>query len=230
MVCLRRESSSIERLVGFTTVIILELLCVKSACAAVAPDTVQSGPKYLIFDAYEFARDNSVTHHSACGFTLGYPLGDSKFVYEWQRPLVSSVKFRDRLDKNRVTVTVPAMFFVVLPVGLVSTALTDDTSKILAAVTYAATPFGSHIGYRMSQYFTAYFGIVPDVLLFTEQDGIFIQNRLGVRFDTKAGFAFNLGIQQSDYWGFETPSESLPLGFYLGVSFAEREGGWDWRH
>jgi hypothetical protein len=81
-------------------------------------------------------------------------------------------------------------------------------------------PFGSHIGYRPIPEVTFYAGLIPDIILFTEDDGILVRAQAGVRFDTRKGLAFNVGVAKTTMFGFGDGSGNFPMGVSAGVSFA----------
>ncbi len=201
------------------------LLTLVTAPSAEAQYSYDFESNYGLIDLFEHAENDSLTVQSYGFFTVGMPLGKSKFVYEFQRPLTAGVKFENRDENGYVSATWLAAGCVLGVTAWTMVALGYDYEQIDRWAKYAMVPFGSHIGYRLNRWLTLYGGMIPEVLLFTESDGVIAQVRAGVRADLKMGLAVKVGIQKARYWGWEKPSRTFPAGFHIGITYAPTHGG-----
>ena len=190
-------------------------------------DTSDESPTYLIADIYGQSRDDSLFMQPSLGVTVGTPLyPGSRWVYEWQRPFLTGVNFKARPGKDRLTATTPVMFAVLLAAGGTGLAIGADSSSAFDIIKFALAPFGSHIGYQATSWLTAYAGVIPEFVLFTDNDGILFQTRLGLRLVGGDRIAINGGFEQTHSWGFDQPSATFPVGIFLGLSFVDPEHPW----
>jgi len=69
-----------------------------------------------------------------------------------------------------------------------------------------------------------YTGLLPDVYLFTSNDGILFQPHLGLRFE-KERIVLSVECVHYSYWGFERESRNLGwgIGLSLGLRFPEKK-------
>ena len=179
---------------------------------------------YVLFEIYQQHLSDSITHQLAVGFTIGVPLRGTGLVFEWQRPLISGVKFHNRADKDRLASTALVMGVIAGGTAVIMSAFGKDAKSIDKAAIYAMLPFGPHLGWRANSFITFYAGAIPDVMLFSEDDGILAQGRVGLRIDSKEGLVFNMGYAKTRFWGFESPGRVFPRGIFLGLSYASPIG------
>ncbi|HVP06488.1 MAG TPA: hypothetical protein VMS71_01500 [Candidatus Acidoferrum sp.] len=181
---------------------------------------------YGLLDLYQYHETDSLKLEHTVGFTAGWQIGKSHFVYEWQRPLISFVTFRGRLNKERGVATVGVMAAALsIPATLMELAGSNE-DQIESILFPVLAPFGSHIGYRPIRAITVYAGVIPDFILFTESNGLLIQARTGIRIDLKLGFVASIGYMKPIFRGFRSPSRSFPAGVTVGISYAPISGSW----
>ncbi len=182
---------------------------------------------YGLIDLYQYHETDSLRLQHTVGFTAGWKIGRSRFVYEWQRPLISIVTFRSRLNKERGAATWGVMgVALAVPAWLMMLSGSNE-KQIESTLLPILAPFGSHIGFRPVRAVTLYAGIIPDFILFTENNGLLVQLRTGVRIDLKLGFVAKVGYMKPILSGFKCASRSFPPGLSVGISFAPPSGSWD---
>ena len=175
---------------------------------------------YVFLDIYDESNHDSLVVKSIIGFGFGHPIDSSNWVLEWHRPMITAVQLDSRHDNPRIASTA-----LVLGTTMWLTAMTmlalgyndDDINSVVLNGTIR--PFGSYLGYRPTRWLTLFSGAIPDVILFSDEDGIVVSGRLGLRVDRGAGIALSAGVAQAWYWGWESPSRSFPIGFFVTVSY-----------
>jgi hypothetical protein len=197
-----------------------------SAAQASPPDTTKEFPDYSLYDLYQYHQSDSILLQSACGVTAGVYLGNSHFVYEFQRSLIPFFRFRGRGNKDRVasTALIMSLAIGIQGWGMAIAGCNDD--QIEKTIIKVLAPFGSHIGYRPTPAVTFFAGIVPDVFLFTEDNGLLLQGRIGCRLDIQKAIVINVGLAKTALCGFKHAGGVFPIGVSVGVSLGPTKNGW----
>ncbi len=196
------------------------------AALASPVDTTKGFPDYALFDLYQYHQSDSILLQQACGVTAGAYLGNSHFVYEFQRPLVPFFRFRGRRNKDRLASTALVMSLAIgIPAWGMALAGCDE-KQIDRTIMKVMAPFGSHIGFRPIPAVTFFAGIVPDIILFSEDDGLLLQGRIGCRLDIQKAIVINAGIAKTALCGFKHAGGVFPVGVSIGVSLAPTKNGW----
>lgn len=171
---------------------------------------------YVWLAMYEKARDDSLTVNSAVGLNFGVSIKGTKLLFEFQRSWISWVNFDGRVGRDRATSTLLAMVvaaFLIAAVAYLCGARGDGVFP------YGWTPFGPALAYRPTHWLTVYAGMTSEVMLFTEQDGVIAQPRVGIRLDREADLTLSAGIQKNYFWGWEPPGRAFPVGYFFSISY-----------
>ncbi len=220
------RSSPAGSLIGVSVLAALVLLAVPTIAWAGEGSKGIEQSDYGLIDLYQYHETDSLRLQHTVGFTAGWQIGKSRFVYEFQRPLISIVTFRSRLNKERGVATSGVMgVALAIPAWLMALSGSNE-KQIESTILPILAPFGSHIGYRPIRAITLYAGVIPDFILFTESNGLLVQLRTGVRIDLKLGFVANIGYMKPIFRGFKSASRSFPPGITIGISFAPPSGSW----
>lgn len=171
---------------------------------------------YVWLAMYEQARDDSLTVNSAVGLNYATPIWRANLFWEFQRSWISWVNFDGRVGKDRVATTFLTMWIAAFPISVIAYlcgASQEDAAMI------GLSPFGSALAYRPTRWLTVYAGMTSEIMLFTEQDGVITQPRLGIRLDRGVGLTLAGGIQRNYFWGWESPSRAFPVGYFFSISY-----------
>ena len=206
-------------------IVVAVLVLLASWRSISAQHAYKMGEKYLTLTLYEYASSNDLTLNSSLSFNIGVPIRKSRFAFEWQHPIITVAKYDADLEKPRVASTMLVAGCALAPVAWTMAAMGYDEEQISEAAMYVMAPFGPHLAYRAHEQVTLYGGVIPDFILFSDADGLILQNRVGIRIDSRVGLTFTAGVQQSYLWAFEGEGRSFEPGYFLGIAYSSPRGG-----
>lgn len=164
--------------------------------------TVDITDDYLVYGALQFNHDYKISEY---------------FAYEYRVSPLRYIKFRDT-DQNYFVSTPVVMFGLFC--SIVYPSLLIPGNDGFGYLIPLFTLFGSHIAYRPYRGFHVFAGMIPDFILFTEDNGLLLQFQAGIRAYVVLGLKVNLKIIHYKPIGFDQYTKSSTgLGVEIGYNF-----------
>lgn len=149
--------------------------------------------------------------------TLDFPISGTPLAYEWHFAFISSVK-KDTLDtKGRLASTALVMSLAITPVMWTSAIFGRERFAEQYLVPILAAPFGSHLALVPADWLQIYAGVIPEIVLFTTDNGILWQGRIGIRVNTQIGLLITIEAVHDVYDPFSGAARDGRWGFGIGI-------------
>lgn len=207
--------------------IVFALLLVQM-CGISAQETEEADipkPDYTYFLIGGGQWSDSLTQGNAFGGVFGYNLISDKIALDWQlRGLARWATFKARRDNPRVFATPLVQAMLGAIPAWTGVICKEEKFFIHTIIPLLQLPFGSHLAFRPVSDLTFYAGVTPELLLFTDDDGMLLQYRIGTRLVLSA-LAFELEAVKSEFSAWDQESRSFGWGFGLNllIDFPEQE-------
>lgn len=169
---------------------------------------------------------DSVNQGSLFNFVFGHYIISDRLAIEFQYRMLRWVTIKSRMDEPVITST-PLVASCALAVAAWSgLAFRADERVIERNAALALLPFGPHLSYRMAGECRIILGLTPEFIMFSANDGILMQYRVGLRVpvDPKI-LLLELEVVKNHQFAWEGDSGDFGwgVGFYLsfgsGVGF-----------
>lgn len=183
------------------------------------------GDDYIPMGDYRYvmvgggSRADSLYEGYLGGVVLGFNKISDKVALEWHFPgFVKVIRFTARRDHVRLAGTSLIQGVLIWVSGW--SALISGNEKFFIGTLLPITqlPFGTHIAFRPTHDMAFFAGIVPDFMIFTDDDGILWRYRFGFRFIVpKTWTGLEITAVKSHFSAWE--QESRTYGWSFGINW-----------
>jgi len=177
-------------------------------------------PDYGYFGLGGFYDEDSIRITRFFNVIAGYNIFSDKISYEFHIYFSEMAKFKARRENDRLMATIFVQSaFVALSMwtGMIIGDV-DFMGKKVVPVLLA--PFGSHIAWRPHYNVAIFAGLVPDLMLCTDDDGVLFQFRTGIRYSIgRTGFVLEVEVVKNRFWAWESESRTYDWGVGVYLHF-----------
>lgn len=187
------------------------------------PDTTQRWSDYGFWGFVDYSRGDSVrTLGGLWALTGGKNLLGKTVSYEWHFYMLRGIRV-DSWD-NEYWISFNSLAFSAAAglSYLVCILLGHGESFYSVGMPIAAAPFGSHLALHPHKKLALYAGVVPDILMFTEKTGIFLQGRAGIRLGPWSGIAGTVELVRDSYHSLHGDNRDFGWGIGFAIEFDGR--------
>ncbi len=173
-------------------------------------------PDYGYFGIGGIYDEDSLNQGTVFSFIFGFNLISDKVAVEHYFRSIRLIRFKARRLSHRLTSTILVQSFAVA-IPMWTGAIIKNTRFMERYIVPALMiPFGSHLAIRPHYNVTFFGGITPDIILFTEDDGMLFQYRVGARYSiARTGIVLEVEAVRNRFWAWESESRTFDWGFGL---------------